>query len=87
MKINLKEKHIRALRFELIDYSFYFKGKEHPLLNMKNLGINIIAAVPETIGDCWFVLTDFQCELPEYIDEIKLNKSYWERMCDIEFIE
>ena len=70
--------HIRAINYSLI--GAYEAGvKKHPQLDMKDLGINLLGAVPESIADCWNCITDYQGELPEYISEYKVqpHDSYW----------
>ena len=45
--------------------------------DMQDLGIHLIAAVPEPIADCWVCLTDSVIELPSYISECPIYSKYW----------
>jgi hypothetical protein len=45
---------------------------------MGDLGIGWIRAIPESSGDCWIILTDYQGDLPDYISEVPIYKDYWQ---------
>lgn len=78
--LSITKDHIRWIRYDIIAADMFCHIDKHPQKQMRELGINIIRAVPESIADCWMVLTDYQGELPEYISELelKLGEQYWE---------
>lgn len=88
-ELSISKNHLRAICYDLIGASLHHHIDKHPQTQMRELGINLIAAVPESIADCWICLTDYQGELPEYIDEVKLkpHSTYWRNMCEIDIIE
>ena len=88
-KLSINKNHLRAIRYDVIGAIFYHHIDKHPQTQMRELGINLIKAVPESIADCWMCLTDYQGELPDYIDEIDLKPHdvYWEHMCKVDIVE
>lgn len=87
--LSIKEKRLKAIRYDIMTAHIDCGIRKHPLKDMESLRINLIAAVPETIGDCWICLTDYQGELPKYIKEIELKVGdwYWKQMCDLDIVE
>lgn len=52
--------------------------RDHPIQNMKAIGYNIIACVPQAIGDCWwFTVEDFIYPLPKYLSKMSYDFDYW----------
>ena len=88
-KLSISKDNLRAIRYDVIGASLYHDVKEHPQTQMRNLGINLIEAVPESIADCWICLTDYQGELPDYIAELELkpHSLYWSHMCNIKIVK
>ena len=88
-EFSIKDNKLRAIRYCVISASVDHKINNHPQKQMKDLGIHLVAAVPETIADCWICLTDYQGELPDYITEIKIkpHDRYWQDMCKIDLVE
>lgn len=88
-ELSISKDHLRAIRYSVIGAGMTYQIEEHPQVQMRTLGINLLASVPETIADCWICLTDYQGELPGYIDEIKLEPHdwYWKSMCEIDIVE
>ena len=78
--LSITKDYIRWVRYDLIAAGMFYHIDKHPQKQMRELGINIIRAVPESIADCWMVLTDYRGELPEYISELELKpgEQYWE---------
>ena len=75
---------MKQICYDMIGAYYYSKAlgikEEHPLLAMKNFGLDIVVAVPESIGDCWVcVVEDFNFELPDHIhirDDISWDYFY-----------
>lgn len=88
-QLSISKNHLRQVWYDLIDASLNYGIDIHPQLDMRRLGIDIIASVPESIADGWNFLTDYQGELPGYITEVDLKsrKDYWELMCDIRIFD
>ena len=74
---SISRDHIRALNYSVLDADDAGIHK-HPQLDMGDLGIGWIRAIPESIGDCWIILTDYQGDLPDYISEVPIYKDYWQ---------
>lgn len=56
--------------------------KEHPQIQMKNLGFKLINSVPQSIADCWwFTVEDYDFKTPPYLSEIIYNLNYWMNDC------
>ena len=54
----------------------------HPQQVMKDLGFQVIHAVPQTLGNCWwFTVEDYDFELPPYIKEFSYPLNYWRDEC------
>ncbi len=87
-ELSISKNKLREIRYDVIG-AFKNNVHKHPQVDMRERGIHLLAAVPETIADCWICLTDYQGELPEYINEIKLepHSTYWRDMCEINIIE
>lgn len=50
--------------------AFYAGVKEHPQIDMENLGYKVIKAVPVAIADCWCFRVENEIEnTPSYLDE------------------
>lgn len=78
---------VKSIRYDLIGAGM--SGIHiHPQTEMKRLGIHLLAAIPESIADCWICLTDSEVELPEYIKELELKPGnrYWKNW-DIDIVE
>lgn len=77
--LSISKDKIKSIHYDLIDSGFSFGIREHPVRQMESLGIHLIAAIPETIADCWCCLTDYQGELPGYIHiaELEPGNEYW----------
>lgn len=87
-ELSISENKLKKIRYDMI--GAHICGIDiHPQKQMKELEINLITAVPESLGDCWICLTDFQDTLPEYIKELELkpHDQYFQRMCEIDLIE
>lgn len=55
---------------------------EHPQIQMKNLGFQVIHSVPQSIADCWwFTVEDFDFSMPPYLREMEYNLNYWMHEC------
>lgn len=54
-----------------IDGAIMAGVKEHPQLQMKNLGYEVIKSEPVTIGECWFfrVVNEIE-DTPDYLYEM-----------------
>lgn len=80
MNFSIKNDHIRYLIYDLIGASESGIAV-HPQIDMKERGIKLIAAIPESIADCWNILTDYDGDLPDYISEckyaLKPHSLYW----------
>lgn len=76
---SISKDHVRFLRYDLIGADLYGHVCMHPQKDLERLGIDYIKAIPESIGDCWMILTTYQGELPDYIDdmEIEPGNEYW----------
>lgn len=86
-QLSINKNSIRALSYDLIG-AYNNSVHKHPQKDMEELGINIIAWIPQTIADCIHVLTNYQGNLPDYISEIEINLEYWNHyLHDIEVIE
>lgn len=82
--------HYPQLNFDLmtaqLDYGVTERADEH----MRKLGYEIIGAVPQSVGDCWwFTVREIIEPLPEYLRPMKYNFNYWHKHCwrDCEFWE
>ena len=87
-ELSISKDMLREICYDIIG-AYNNDIHKHPQTDMKERGIHLIAAVPETIADCWVCLTDYQGELPEYINEVKLkpHSVYWRDMCGIDIVE
>ena len=89
MKIlSISKDSLRSIRYDM--RGAYESGvNQHPQTQMRELGIHLLAAVPETIADCWICLTNYQGELPSYICELELKPHdvYWRNMFYIDIVE
>ena len=77
--LSISKDKLRCIRYDLWLAGMKHHINKHPQIQMKELGIKLIRAIPESISDCWICLTDYQDELPGYIDELELkpHDSYW----------
>ena len=84
--LSISKDNIRQFSYDLISAGLIYKINKHPQLDMRERGIHILAAVPESIADCWNVLTDYDGKLPEYMEEVtpKQHSPYWRDMCGID---
>ena len=63
---------------------------EHPQKQMKNLGYEVLDAVPQSICDgWWFTVKEFIEPLPKYLSKMTYNFDYWHNDCwkDCEYFE
>lgn len=74
---SISKDNLRAIFYDLIAADVNFGVREHPQKQMRELGIHLIKAVPESIADGWWCLTDYQGELPPYIKEKELKPHDW----------
>lgn len=72
---------MKHYRYDLI--SAYLKAgvKEHPQIDMKNLGYNVVKAEPVSIADCWWFRVENEIEsVPEYLspmgDDFKFSDEW-----------
>ena len=53
---------------------------EHPQVQMKKLGYNVLAAVAQSMGDCWwFTVEDYIEPLPEYLEKFEYDYDKWHK--------
>ena len=51
---------------------------EHPQKQMRILGYKVIAAVAQSLGDCWwFTVEDYIEPFPPYIAKMEYDFDYW----------
>ena len=51
---------------------------EHPQKQMRLLGYKVIAAVAQSLGDCWwFTVEDYIEPFPPYIAKMEYDFDYW----------
>lgn len=69
-----------------LDYDVTERADEH----MRKLGYEILGAVPQSLGDCWwFTVKEIIEPLPPYLRQMKYNFNYWHKHCwkDCEYWE
>lgn len=67
----------RQIRFDLIGYSAN-GGKYNPVKQMRELGFEIVACVPQTIADqWWFTVENLIDPLPPYLAEMEYDFERW----------
>lgn len=67
---------MKQIYYDIIGESYWSdkhnQKSKHPQERLKELGIELIIGIPESIADCWNALVeDFDCELPSYIEARK----------------
>lgn len=87
--LSISKNHIREFSYDVIGASFKYKVNKHPQSDLMERGIKILAAVPESIADCWNILTDYDGKLPEYMNERtpEPHSTYWKHMCGLDLVE
>lgn len=64
-------KDMKSYRYDLIGADLNFGVKEHPQIQMKKLGFNVVKAEPVPIADCWiFIVENDIKNVPEYLKDI-----------------
>lgn len=62
---------MKNYRYDLIGADLDFGVNEHPQIQMKKLGFNIVKSEPIPIGDCWIFGVDNDIEdVPKYLYRI-----------------
>ena len=73
------------LRYDLELAIRVYHIREHPIDHMKSLGYNVIAGVPQSIGECWWFTVEreimLDIERPDYLIPMKYNYDYWHGGC------
>lgn len=70
---------LRQIKYDLID-AYHCGIKQHPQDQMEDLGYEVVAAVPQSIGDCWwFTVKDFIEPLPGYLRKIYYDYNHWHK--------
>lgn len=71
---------MKSLMYDIIQASMD-GATLHPQDQMKALGFEVEYAVPQSFGDCWwFLVKDYDFELPSYLKELGWPASdfeYW----------
>ena len=72
----------KQLHYDIITASLDCGINEHPQLQMKKLGYNVIGGVPQSLGDCWwFTVEEFIEPFPPYLRKMNYNYDYWHGGC------
>ena len=62
---------MKHYRYDLIG-AHYAGVKEHPQIDMKNLGYKVVKSEPVSIADCWWFRVENEIKnTPDYLDEMK----------------
>jgi len=62
---------IKNYRYDVMGADMFYNVHEHPQVQIKKLGFNIIKAEAVPIADCWWFRSDSEVEeLPGYIREM-----------------
>ncbi len=69
------------LRYDIIGADLDYGVRQHPQLQMKDLGLSVVKSEPCTIADCWFFrITNDSGKLPGYLtvlsDGFKFTDEY-----------
>ena len=62
-------------------YTAYDCGvNEHPQVQMEKLGYKVLAAVAQSMGDCWwFTVEDYIEPLPKYLEKFEYDYDKWHK--------
>lgn len=64
---------MRHLRYR-IDVAYHADEMRHPETVLKELGITYEAAIPQSMGEQWWLFNcQYTSELPKYIEEMKAD--------------
>ena len=63
---------MKHLRYQL-DVAWYAGEKRHPQTVMRELGIKYEKAIPQSMGEQWWLLNCEHGELPKFIKEMKCD--------------
>lgn len=70
---------MKNYRYDLIGAGLDFGVREHPQIQMKKLGFNVVKSEPVPIADCWIFRVDNDIEdIPKYLHRISDDYSWSE---------
>lgn len=74
----------KQLNYDMYE-AFDMGVNEHPQLQMKKLGYNVIGSVPQSLYDSWwFTVEEFIEPLEPYLTKNEYNYDYWHGKCHID---
>ena len=72
----------KQLRYDIIDAGINHNINIHPVHQMEKLGYEIIGAIPQSLGDQWWLtVKEIIYPLPSYLEVMSYNFDYWHNKC------